>query len=158
MRSVTIATMLAVVLTMTACGGDHSEHEAAPGLGALGHAADPDEADREIEIEALDSLGFSPANIEVKVDEVVTFVITNSGEAVHEFVIGDEQAQMDHADHMESEGGGGMIHDEPNAVSLEAGETKEITWYFTDEGTTLIGCHEPGHYDGGMKGTISVSS
>jgi uncharacterized cupredoxin-like copper-binding protein len=58
---------------------------------------------------------------------------------------------------MQEEGAGGMVHDEPNAVSLEAGESKEITWYFADEGTTLIGCHEPGHYDGGMKGTITVS-
>jgi uncharacterized cupredoxin-like copper-binding protein len=153
----TTVTAVLASLVLAACGGDHSAHEAAPGLGALGHAADPEDADREIEIETLDSLAFAPDEIQVEVGETVTFVITNTGEAVHEFVLGDEQAQKEHADHMQEEGAGGMVHDEPNAVSLEAGESKEITWYFTDEGTTLIGCHEPGHYDGGMKGTITVS-
>jgi uncharacterized cupredoxin-like copper-binding protein len=36
------------------------------------------------------------------------------------------------------------------------GETEEITWTFTDAGGTLYGCHEPGHYEGGMVGSIEV--
>ncbi len=37
------------------------------------------------------------------------------------------------------------------------GDDKDITWTFTKAGTTLYGCHEPGHYVAGMKGTITVT-
>lgn len=47
---------------------------------------------------------------------------------------------------------------EPNAVVLDPGETKEVTWKFTVAGTFLIGCHQPGHYDAGMVGSITVGN
>jgi uncharacterized cupredoxin-like copper-binding protein len=50
----------------------------------------------------------------------------------------------------------GMAHDQPNVVTIPAGETIELSWTFTEAGTVLIGCHQPGHYAGGMKGQISV--
>jgi uncharacterized cupredoxin-like copper-binding protein len=53
---------------------------------------------------------------------------------------------------------GDMMHDESNAFVLEPGETKEMTWHFTQSGEVLFGCHQPGHYAAGMKGTITVSS
>jgi uncharacterized cupredoxin-like copper-binding protein len=51
-----------------------------------------------------------------------------------------------------------MAHDRANTVTVAAGETKELTWAFTEPGTVLIGCHQPGHYDAGMKGQITVGS
>ena len=49
-------------------------------------------------------------------------------------------------------------HTDPNVVVLEAGETKELTWKFTESGTVLIGCHQPGHYAAGMKGSVEVGA
>lgn len=145
-----------LALVLTACGGgDHDGHSAAPGLGALGHVASPDDADREVRVETMDTMRFGPPDIEVEVGETITFVIVNTGSVIHEFVLGDEGAQTGHAEHMESEGGNGMVHDEPNAVSVEPGQTKELTWMFTEAGTTLYGCHEPGHYSAGMVGEIT---
>lgn len=43
------------------------------------------------------------------------------------------------------------------AVTVPAGTTKQLTWTFTTAGTTLYGCHEPGHYASGMKGTVTVT-
>jgi uncharacterized cupredoxin-like copper-binding protein len=43
-----------------------------------------------------------------------------------------------------------------NAVKVGPGETAELTWRFDETGTLLYGCHEPGHYEGGMVGTIEV--
>ncbi len=54
------------------------------------------------------------------------------------------------------ESGDMTMHDEDNVVMLQPGETKELTWNFTESGTFLIGCHQPGHYAGGMKATIDV--
>ena len=51
-----------------------------------------------------------------------------------------------------------MEHDQPNVVTVGAGETKELTWTFTQPGTVLIGCHQLGHYDAGMKGQITVQA
>ncbi len=46
--------------------------------------------------------------------------------------------------------------DEPNAISVRAGETRELTWTFTKTGTVIYGCHQQGHY-GSMKGRVTVS-
>jgi uncharacterized cupredoxin-like copper-binding protein len=39
------------------------------------------------------------------------------------------------------------------SLHLDPGQTGELTWSFEGE-PPLIGCHLPGHYDGGMKGEI----
>lgn len=44
----------------------------------------------------------------------------------------------------------------PNVVSVEAGQTGELTFAFAKTGRLIIGCHETGHYEAGMKGTIVV--
>ena len=87
-----------------------------------------------------------------KVGETITFRVTNEGNIPHDFTLGTAEMQDEHEEEM---GEGPMMHDEPNAVSVEPGETKELTWMFTEEGTTLYGCHEPGHYDAGMVGEVT---
>lgn len=134
---------------------DDSEEEAVD----FGEAGNPADADRTIEIEMLDSLRFEPETVDVQVGETITFALTNSGEIVHEFLIGDEEYQQEHAEEMAEMNGGTMGHgDRPNGIELDPGETGELTWTFTEEGELLYGCHEPGHYEGGMVGTINVSS
>ena len=49
-----------------------------------------------------------------------------------------------------------MSHGHDNALSLKAGETGSLSMTFADAGSLLIGCHEPGHYDAGMKATLTV--
>jgi uncharacterized cupredoxin-like copper-binding protein len=104
---------------------------------------------------ALDTMAYDPPTITVEPGETVTFVVTNVGEAVHEFTLGDQAMQDAHADEMAGMGAG-MGHDAPNSISLQAGETKELTWRFRDAGTVIYACHEPGHYQAGMRGEITV--
>ena len=85
----------------------------------------------------------------------MTFVVTNSGQAVHEFTLGDAAMQQDHADDM-ADMPDGMAHDLPNSVALQPGETKQLTWRFGDGGTFEYACHEPGHYEAGMRGQLTV--
>lgn len=126
----------------------------------FGEPADPAAADRTIEIEMLDTLRFEPDSVDVQVGETITFALTNSGSIVHEFLIGDEEFQQEHAEEMaEMMDEGAMEHgDTPNGLEVDPGETAELTWTFTEEGELLYGCHEPGHYQGGMVGTINVTS
>jgi uncharacterized cupredoxin-like copper-binding protein len=100
-------------------------------------------------------MAYEPATIEVSPGEVITFSVTNQGQAVHEFTLGDEATQQEHEEEM-SEMGSGMDHEEPNTISLEPGETRELTWRFPETGTVLYACHEPGHYQAGMQGAIAV--
>jgi uncharacterized cupredoxin-like copper-binding protein len=134
------------------------EHE---GSFAFGEPADPADADRTVEVRAQEEGGFSfePDTIEVAEGETVTFDVTNDGEAVHEFVIGDEEAQEEHEAEMQAMRSEGemMMHDEPNAIAIEPGETKSLTWTFSSAGELIYGCHEPGHYDAGMRGTLTVA-
>ncbi|TDI55384.1 MAG: copper-binding protein [Acidobacteria bacterium] len=124
-------------------------------FGSPGQAND---ADRTIEVSANDDLTFSPAEIVVSTGETITFVVSNTGQVVHDFTLGDQTAQDDHEEEMAEmmESGDMTMHDEDNVVVLQPGETKELTWNFTESGTFLIGCHQPGHYAGGMKATIDV--
>lgn len=126
----------------------------------FGEPGDPAAADRTIEIDMLDTLNFEPDSVDVQVGETITFVLTNSGAIVHEFLIGDDEYQQEHAEEMaEMMDEGTMEHgDSPNGLEVDPGETAELTWTFTEEGELLYGCHEPGHYLGGMVGTINVTS
>lgn len=107
----------------------------------------------EVRVVMSDAMRFAPDPITVKAGEEVTFVVTNEGAIVHEFFVGTEEEQLDHAAEMAA---GGMSHGHDNALSLEAGETGSLTMTFAEAGSLLIGCHEPGHYDAGMKVVLSV--
>lgn len=141
MRSHRKAAMLAVfssaALILSACGGG---------------------GPRTIEISALDELAFDPAQVGVEPGETVRFVVTNAGEALHEFVLGPEHVQMAHqeASEMGEEHGGMHVEGQLAALELPPGETREVEVTFEEAGDVIFGCHEPGHYEGGMVGTVRV--
>jgi uncharacterized cupredoxin-like copper-binding protein len=150
----------ASVLLLSACAGagpsttgpvddDHSSF-------TFGEPAAATDSDRTIEIIATDDFRFDPAELAVEAGETITFRVVNQGSLPHEFTLGDEATQAEHEEEMAEMGGMAMPADEPNSIGLAAGETKEITWRFTNPGTILIGCHTPGHYAAGMRGEVTV--
>lgn len=109
-------------------------------------------------------MAYSPSSISVGKGETVTFRFRNNGSAVHEAVIGTAEYQMDHGASMTGStttaGGHGMGHagtGADNMVTVDPGKTGEMTYRFDDSGTMLIGCHQPGHYEAGMKATVDVT-
>ena len=50
----------------------------------------------------------------------------------------------------------GMEHAEPNQVTLAPGKTGERVWQFTKAGVVDFACLEPGHFEAGMTGKVSV--
>jgi uncharacterized cupredoxin-like copper-binding protein len=111
---------------------------------------------REVSVRMTDELRFEPDALTVAAGETVRFVIHNAGASDHEFLIGDEAAQATFAAEMAEN------HDDTHAgeagIALGPGESGEFTYTFDEPGELLIGCHEPGHYDGGMVGRITVGS
>lgn len=158
-------TLLAVFigLAVVACGDSSTEADNNDDdmdmTTSFGEPAEAADADRMIEVTAHDDFRFDPAQITVAAGETITFRVTNAGNLPHDFTLGDETTQDEHeAEMAETAESGEMMHDEPNVLSLPAGETHELTWHFIEPGNLLIGCHEPGHYAAGMIATITVES
>ena len=136
-------------------GGDTSPSPEQQGASGVGAPADENEADRTIEVTTLDTMSFEPSSIDVSAGETVTFVVTNAGQAVHEFTIGDEAMQRKHAEMMEHIPAG-MGHDTANSITLQPGETKVLTWRF-DDAMLEYACHQADHLEAGMRGRITVT-
>ena len=114
------------------------------------------DAVRTIEVTMTDDLRYDPAAITVTAGETVRFVVRNDGAAVHEFLIGTEEEQA--AFEAEMSDGHGDGHGDEAGVSVDPGAAGEFTYTFDEPGELLIGCHEPGHYDGGMVAVVTVEA
>jgi uncharacterized cupredoxin-like copper-binding protein len=150
-RNLLIATA-SIALIATACGDTDSSDRSAAG----------DDV-RTVEIDMVD-IAFKPDTLEVEQGETVRFVFSNRGEVVHDAFIGNADAQADHeaemreADENDDDGhDGGHDEDNSDAVAVDPGDEAELTHTFDDTGTIEVGCHQPGHYDDGMKITVDVA-
>ncbi len=141
---------VAAALLLAACGGDEDEFN----FGEPGKAG---EADRTVEVHQQPGLRFEPASLSVKAGETVTFRIRNDDTVLHEFDLGDQQFQDRMMKQMEGMKPGERMADEPNAISVKPGETRELTWTFSEKGSFEYACHQPGHHGSGMKGKVTVT-
>lgn len=139
-------------------GGHGAGHGAEGGHGAsaAGKPGSAANAARTVNVVALDTMRFEPANLRVKAGETIRFVVTNKGKLPHEFVIGTVQEQKEHEQMMQKMPG--MKHEDANAISLAPGETKTLVWQFGQSNDIQIGCHVPGHYPAGMLSKVTVAS
>lgn len=149
MRLRHLALAPALALALAACSGAGSPPPASEPAAASAGASS-----QTIEVKLTDALRMEPAAMTVKAGQPVTFMVTNTGAIEHEYYLGGAAAQAEQEQMMQS---GSMAHDNAEGVSLKPGETKELTYTFTDAGQTLAGCHVAGHYGGGMKAAITVT-
>ncbi|MEW6224805.1 MAG: cupredoxin domain-containing protein [Chloroflexota bacterium] len=155
MRPVRVAPLAAIAFLAAACstgGGSPTPASAAPAPSAPASSATA----TRIEVKLTDALRIEPAAITVPAGQPVTFVVTNTGTIFHEFVLGDEAEQMAHDREMVEAGGMSMPKDEPMAIGVEPGMSKELTVTFDEAGSMLAGCHVIGHYGAGMKADITI--
>jgi uncharacterized cupredoxin-like copper-binding protein len=110
---------------------------------------------RTVMVTLSDDMRFTPANWQATSGETVRIQLVNAGKVRHEFIIGTEAELQAHAEAMKKPNTA-HNHHASNAVSVAAGATGELVWTFTDAGVLHIACFEPGHYEAGMRGTISV--
>lgn len=157
-----IVTILACSATTLAFAGPgHSESSASeekPNF-AAGQPGENHSVDRTIQVEASDRMRFSSEEWSVKPDETIRFVVSNTGQIPHEFVIDTIQGNAIHREGMmEAMAEDGMMqHDDPNSVSVAPGESGELIWTFSKSGNFEAACNIPGHYQAGMHARIGVS-
>ena len=148
-----ILAFMTAVLAVGGCGGG-SHHS--PSNESVAASA------RTVDIEMRD-IAYSPPTVPVRAGETVMFVFHNKGQAVHEAFLGDEAAQVEHEKAMQSADTGGMggmggAHPgEGDEIKIQPGKTGSLTHTFHPGESLLIGCHEPGHYQAGMKVALTVS-
>ena len=97
---------------------------------------------------------FIPDRVEVKRGEQIRFMLTNTGELEHEFVLATTEENLKHAEEMKKNPE--MEHDDPNARRVKPKKRDEIVWRFTKAGQFEFGCLIPGHREAGMTGIIVV--
>ena len=151
LRSLVILPIVGLVLAACTGGGSGAGGSSAPPASTAPYNS----ASTRIEVKLTDALTMEPATFTVPAGVPVTFVVTNSGSTDHEFYIGDEAAQAEHEEEMKM---GGMMHEDPDGISLKGGETMELTHTFAQAGETLAGCDVVGHYAGGMKASVEIGS
>ena len=150
------ATALAPIDTATALAPADTATARTP-IDTVAPSADPDI--RNVVIELDDSRSIEPANWEARQGEALRLIVVNTGQATHELAVGPARDIADHADSMIESGSG--KHDHSNAVaikavSVEPGKTATLLYTFDEPGEWAMACFEPGHYEGGMKGTVEV--
>ena len=138
-----VATVTSLALVTAACGSGSSASTAAV---------------RAVAVEMRDN-AFSPDHLTVHDGEKVRFEFHNAGHIAHEAFLGDTAMQDSHETEMMNGGSsmGGMDHGGGDALTVQPGKSASLTHTFHAGDTLLVGCHETGHYAGGMKLMIDVA-
>jgi len=177
MRPIRLASLAAVAVLAAACTGGGAAPSwsfAAPQGSAVtmtaapvtpGPATEPPASVAEspapaaatrVEVTLSDALKIEPAAMTVPAGMPVTFVVHNTGTVLHEFTLGDMTEQTAHEAEMMANGGMTMAKDEPMAIGVEPGATKELTVTFDSPGSMFAACHVSGHWKAGMQATITI--
>lgn len=122
---------------------------------AWGIAGKPEQVSRTITLDMTNAMRFTPDSLSVQEGETVRFVVKNKGRMLHEMVIGTPDELVKHAALMARFPD--MQHDEPYMVHIGPGKTGEIVWHFNRPGTFEFACLIAGHYEAGMRGTLTVT-
>ncbi len=121
---------------------------------AFGREGDPKKVSRTIKVDMSDKMRFTPSDLTVKQGETIRFVVKNSGQVMHEMVLGTMADLRQHAEVMKKNPE--MEHDDPYAAHVPPGKTGSMVWQFTKPGEFNYGCLVPGHFEAGMIGRIRV--
>lgn len=128
---------------------DEHDHDAAHSY-SVGEPASATEANLTVAVAMEDSMtyAFTPDIASIQQGEVINFVVINNGKVNHEFSIGNQEDQKEHAAMMLRMPN--MVHDDPNNVTLRPGESRSLAWRFSGDDLVVFACSVPGHYEVGM--------
>ena len=145
--TIAIACLASSISALPARSHEHHDHFSA------GEPGDSGKPSRTIEI-LMNEMDFAPANIEVRRDEQIRFVLRNVGTEDHEFLLATTKENLKHAELMKKFPK--MEHDDPNGVRVAPQRSAEILWRFTKAGSFEYSCLIPNHRDMGMIGHVKV--
>ncbi len=155
-----LAAALAVSSTFAFAHGDE-EHAAPRKYDAskveptdFGQEGNPKKVTRTIKVDMADTMRFTPADVTVKRGDTIRFVVHNDGKVLHEMVLGTTKAIKEHAELMKKFPE--MEHADANMAHVKPGANGEMVWQFTKAGEFQFACLQPGHFEAGMVGKVTV--
>lgn len=151
MKASVAALAIAPLLTASALADVGHTHFSA---GVPGNPKKPARVIEVIMKEGEGTMSYQPARIDVNRGEQIRFVLKNTGELAHEFVLASTADNLKHAALMQKYPD--MEHDDPNGKTLQPKGNGEILWRFTKRGEFEYGCLIPGHREAGMTGKVVV--
>ncbi|MBY8034510.1 cupredoxin family protein [Vibrio fluvialis] len=93
--------------------------------------------------------------VDIQPNDVVQFVIMNTGKIDHEFSIGSAKEQLMHREMMRSMNGQHM-HDSGSTVTVQPGKAKQMMWHFQGNNHVEFACNIPGHAEAGMVKKVTL--
>ncbi|WP_409439510.1 hypothetical protein [Psychromonas sp. GE-S-Ul-11] len=127
---------------------DHS-HMSMPGMSDVGMLATGAKPNKVVYVMLSDDMKITfKKEVKIEPNDVVQFVVMNTGKMNHEFMIGSAQEQFEHREMMTK-----MNHDKhesDNSITVKPGEAGQIMWHFHGEKNVELACNIAGHFEAGM--------
>lgn len=153
---------VALALSVSAHGHEGAKHQTKADAPisteetAFGREGDPKKVSRTVNVEMSDKMRFTPTELAIKKGETIRFRVKNSGQQMHEMVLGTMLDLKEHSAMMKKNPG--MEHGDPYMAHVAPGKTETMVWQFTKPGEFHYGCLVPGHFEAGMIGRIRVTT
>jgi uncharacterized cupredoxin-like copper-binding protein len=136
--------------------GAHAAPSAAPAQQTpFGIAGQAQKVQRTLTLDMSDAMRFAPAHIQVRQGQTLRLRVRNQGQVLHEIVLGTPASLAEHAQAMQAQPE--MAHDSAYMAHVAPNTQGELLWQFNRAGTFEYACLIPGHFEAGMRGTITVT-
>ncbi|MEZ9504936.1 cupredoxin family protein [Vibrio sp. 10N.286.51.B11] len=134
---------------------DHSMMMNMDGMSEVGMPATGAKPDKVVHVLLSDDMKITFKNkVEIEPNDVVQFVVMNTGKIDHEFSIGSAAEQLEHREMMKNMGN--HAHDSGSTVTVKPGKAKQLLWHFHGDNNVELACNIPGHAEAGMVKSLTL--
>ncbi|MGR5388485.1 copper-resistant cuproprotein CopI [Vibrio crassostreae] len=125
------------------------------GMSEVGMPATGAKPDKVVHVLLSDDMKITFKNkVDIEPNDVVQFVVMNTGKIDHEFSIGSASEQLEHREMMKNMGN--HAHDSGSKVTVKPGKAKQLLWHFHGDNNVEFACNIPGHAEAGMLKKIEL--
>ncbi|CAH6834174.1 Copper-binding protein [Vibrio chagasii] len=134
---------------------DHSIMMNMDGMSEVGMPATGAKPDKVVHVLLSDDMKITFKNkVNIEPNDVVQFVVMNTGKVDHEFSIGSSEEQLEHREMMKNMGN--HAHDSGSTVTVKPGKAKQMLWHFHGDNHVEFACNIPGHAEAGMVKSVTL--
>ncbi|CAH7485104.1 Copper-binding protein [Vibrio chagasii] len=134
---------------------DHSIMMNMDGMSEVGMPATGAKPDKVVHVLLSDVMKITFKNkVNIEPNDVVQFVVMNTGKVDHEFSIGSSEEQLEHREMMKNMGN--HAHDSGSTVTVKPGKAKQMLWHFHGDNHVEFACNIPGHAEAGMVKSVTL--
>ena len=125
------------------------------GMSEVGMPATGAKPDKVVHVLLSDDMKITFKNkVDIEPNDVVQFVVMNTGKIDHEFSIGSASEQLEHREMMKNMGN--HAHDSGSTVTVKPGKAKQLLWHFHGDNNVEFACNILGHAEAGMVKALTL--